>query len=591
MSYPNYSYPPAPQTPQTPTPSKRKRNIIIAVAAVAVVLVCCCVAVAALLYFDPFGWGVLGIIFQNENTVAKAAPADSTAYVGIDLLNATPDKINPLISAFEDAFQDATGESVGDLVDIQDQIDNGLDDFDISIEEDILPWVGRYAGMGLLELDLDSYGYPETVNFFVAIAARNRTAADEFLVKLSDGISDAWDVSIDTNTYQDTTIYVVDDPYQELAFARYKSLVILANSEDSIEQVIDAEKGDSIADDSVYRDLVGKLPSDRLLTFYLPGSALADLSDALTSDMGLTGSAVEDIYAGTSGIAFSIAIVDTGLQLDSVVAYDPDQLSDSQRQLMEAAGRANNAADHLPGDTLLYFAGQRLDLTWATYTDTLNESTDGDFDEALAELEDEIGIDINSDLFPYLDGAYAMAVFPSDEGFLAEYGDINLGIAFIAQTSDEAALLDTLDNFNRNFEDLSGLEIDDTSSGDMMFFEAIESYSDLTLFAYGVGSGWLGLATSVDVLEALPDPSSALSDNENFRRAQSYLTGGMNIIGFVDLVNGLDEIRHNLDGYARDDFDEATFMLNPIETLVVGSSPFSGNTAHSTFILVIPTSR
>jgi hypothetical protein len=46
-----------------------------------------------------------------------------------------------------------------------------------------------------------------------------------------------------------------------------------------------------------------------------------------------------------------------------------------------------------------------------------------------------------------------------------------------------------------------------------------------------------------------------------------------------------------MEGYALEDFDESTFFLNPIETLVGGSSPFSGNTVHSTIILVIPTSR
>ena len=592
MSYPDSSYSPAPPTPEPRSPDKRKRNRLLGILAIVLaLLLCCCVAVVALLYFDPFGWGLLSRFTGRYDAVAQAAPIDSTIYMGVNLLNATPEKTDPLISAFEDAFDEYTGESIGDSADFLDQINDSLDEFDLTLEEDIIPWIGQYAGMGVLDLDLDSYGNPESVDVFFAVEARNKGAADDFLVKLADSISDSWDVSIGTTQYQDTTIYVVDDPYQELAFARHDSLVILANSEDSIQEVIDAEKGDSIADDPVYRDLMSKLPSERLLSLYLPASALEDLSSAATSGIGIFGTDMEDFYAGTSSMAFSLAIVDAGLQLDTVVAYEPDAISDSQRQLLDAAGRANNTAALLPGDTFAYASGQRLDLAWANYYEVLSEATEGDFDEALSELEDEIGFNPHSDLLPYLDGSYALAIFPSDSGFLVELADIHIGFSIIAQTSDESAVLSVIDSFNDALEDNGGGEVDDVSTSSMTLYEATDTYMDEPIMVYGVGEGWLGIASSLDVFEAFPNPPEALNTNENFRTAQNYLPGGMNLVAYLDLLSGLDAIRDNMDGYAREDFDESTFFLNPIETLVGGASPFSGNTVHSTIILVIPTQR
>jgi hypothetical protein len=592
MSYPDSSYTPAPQTPEPRSPDKRKRNRLIGILAVVLaLLLCSCVAVAALLYFDPFGWGLLSRFTGRYDAVAQAAPIDSTMYVGVNLLNVTPDKINPFITVFQDAFEEYTGENVTGSDDFMDPLNDGLDEFDLTVEDDILPWIGQYAGMGILDMQLDSYGYTESVDFFIAAEARDRNAADAFLLKLSDGIADSWDVNVDTTQYQDTTIYVVDEDYAEMAFARHNSLVILANSEDSIQDVIDAQKGDSIADDPVYRDLMSQLPAERVLSFYLPASALGDLSSAATSGIGVSGSYMEDLYAGTSGMALSLSLVDLGLQLDSVVAYAPDAISDSQRQLLDATGRANDTADRLPGDTFAYLSGQRLDLAWATYYEVLSEATEGDFDEALSQLDDQIGFNPHTDLFPYLDGSYALAIFPSDSGFLVELADIHIGFAIIAQTSDETAVMDVVDSFNDALEENGGGEVDDVSTGSMTLYEATDTYMDEPIMVYGVGEGWLGIASSLDVFEAFPNPPDALNTNENYRTAQNYLPGGMNLIAYVDLLNALDAIRDNMDGYDREDFDESTFFLNPIETLVAGASPFSGNTVHSTIILVIPTQR
>ena len=574
----------------TPAPPKKKRGkVLLIILAVLLILLCCLAAIAALVYFDPFDWGLLNRLFGGSDPVAKAAPVDTTAYASVNLLNVDTDKIQSLVSVFEEAYTDYMDEPVNLAKDLEEQLNDDLEEFGINLEEDVLPWIGRSAGAGLLDVQFDSYGYPETADYFVAIETRDRDAADAFLLKLTDGISESWDVGIDTSTYLDTTIYIVDDPYEELAFARYGNLVIMANSEDSIEQVIDASEGDSLADDPVYRDMIGQLPKERMLTFYLPGSALADFYQGALEDSGIPVDAAGDIYEQISGMAFSLSLVDAGLQLDTLMAYNPDKLPDAQQEMLEAGVGSDVAADQLPGDTLVYISGQRLDLIWETYYDTLNESLDGDFEEALSELEDEIGIDLNTDFFPYLDGASAIAVFPSRAGFIANFAEINIGIALLSQTSDDDALLDTIYQFNRNLEDMDAVLIEETNTGDMTIFEATDYYSEEPVLAYGVGSGWFGIATSIDILEALPDPEDALSEDNGFRQAQDYLPSGMSVVGYIDFKDGLDEIRKNLDDYDQEDFDDTTFFIKPIQALIAGSAPFSDNLIHSTLILVIPT--
>jgi hypothetical protein len=305
--------------------------------------------------------------------------------------------------------------------------------------------------------------------------------------------------------------------------------------------------------------------------------------------MSILDTPVANTYDMIAGVAFSLSVIDAGLQFDTLLAYDPAQLSASQIEMMEATGRGTSVADQLPGDTLLYFSGQRPDLIWQTYYDTMNESLQGDFEESIAALEDEIGINLNTDLFPYLDGAYGIALFPSDSGTLSQLANINLGIAILAQTSQDAALLDTVESFNGYLENLGVTTSTQTTGADMTIYEARITYLDQPILSYGVGSGWFGLTTSPDLLEALPDPANSLSESDDFRQVQGYLPSGMDVAGFIDFQRSLDEIRSNLSAFGLEGFEEATALLKPIDALVTGSSPFSGDSLHSTLILVIPT--
>jgi tetratricopeptide (TPR) repeat protein len=525
----------------------------------------------------------------RADPVAKAAPPDATLYVGINLLNATPEKVDPIISAFNDAYKEYTGEDVGDSADMMDQVDDALRDFDMTVEDDILPWVGQYAGMGVLNLQIDDYGSPENVDYFIAIEARDRGRADDFLLKLSDEVGQSWDVNVDSSEYQGATIYSVDDEWQPLAFSRAGNLVILANSEDTIQDLIDAQKGDSLAEDAVYSRLIRQLPANRLVTFYIPASALEDLTGFYTDLMGGIGRDIGDIYASTTGMAFSLSIIDAGLQMDGVVAYDPAQMSDIQRQMLEAAGRASPAADILPADSYAFVTGQRLDLMWDFYQEALSAATDGDFDEALEALENEIGINPGTDIFHYLNQAFVMGVFPSDEGLFAEQADVDIGFLLAAQVSDEGAMLNTLDDFNDALENLGGAEINDASSGGMVIFEAEDTWVGEPMLAYGVGQGWFGLANSTSVLESLPNQGNPLSRDPLYRAAQGLLPGGVSPVMYVNIESALEEISAALDDYDRDSFEEATFFLRPIQYLIAGGGSLSGDTVRSTYILAIPT--
>ena len=580
-----------PEITETKYPKRRRNTIIIAV--VAAVLLCCCVAVIALLAVDPFGWGVFSLLFSKSDAVVQAMPEDTSIYMGVDFTKSTPQKIDRILSPFSDAIEDLSDEEIATLDDLRDQFSEMLDDeLDLSLEDDILPWVGKYAAVGLYDVEFDEYGDIEEPKFVVAIQVRNKKEADAFLPKLEDVISDDMGYDFDIDEYDGVDIYELDSDYEDerFAFARSKDLLLFGLSKDSIEDAIDAQNGASLADDDVYKDLAKKLPKDRSLTFFMPGDQLKDITSAsLMSSFYMFGMGgdVLDVYDSILGVAFSASITDDGLQFDTLAAYDMDELSDAQLEMMKSSGGKGKTADMFPDDTFFYVQGAGLDLIWEYYRDLIVDfAGTEDYDEMMDELEDEIGFNIEDDLIPYLNGEFALAAFESRDGMIAADEELNIGMGMLVEVSDEDAVLSVVDDFVDTIED-QGAEVDDMSSDGATMYDVIDDYNNESMVAFGLHKDFLGIMTSGSDLEDLYFGDSPLSKNDGFKQVWKAFPGGVDPSFYVDVQALVDIIRDGLSGYALDDFEETAPIFEPIEYIAAGGSDLDGNIVHSVLIIFI----
>ena len=310
-----------------------------------------------------------------------------------------------------------------------------------------------------------------------------------------------WPKSLNTSPseeeYQGVNITALGD---QVAFARSERLVIFGANAASVQAAIDAQKTGSLSGQPAYKDLAKQLPGDRALTVYVNGSQFQDaLKELAGSSFGNLSGSIS--FGSWREAVVSLSIVDAGVQLDTVYAYDTASMSEEQKALLESSGADPRTDDLFPEGTLFFLKGQRLDLVWKAYRQVLGESLGStDFDEAMNMFAQQYGFNPDSDLFPYLNGEWALGLMPSSEGLLAKSANVNLGFAFLAETNNPAALRTTMDSLHPRLEE-QGAVINETESGGIKFTQLEDQSSVGTLAAYCVSDRYLALGSSSKSLE------------------------------------------------------------------------------------------
>ena len=568
-------------------PDNRKRNVIVGgLAALAILFGCLVVVVAGVIAIDPFGWNLLDQLFGGADDAAAAMPPDTGFFVGVDLLELTPEKIGRIV----DPFLAIAGEP--DTPDFDSGLDlldaNMLEEFGFTFQDDILPWLGRFAGVGVSTLEFDDFGNPEEVSWSLIVSTRNEDASDSFLVKLRDYISDESGYDFDATSYEDVTIYELDtaDRLERVAMTRSDGLVIFGSGALTIQASIDAEKGDSLADSDDYKVLAAELPGNRALTFYADSSIVESLQEALQQDLPL-GVGPGDLPAlDDASAAFSLSLADEGVQFDTVNLVDREGMSANQQELLDSI-IVEPVTDHLfPDSTVVYFAGQRLDLVWASIRDSLSEFISPDeFEESMDQFTEEFGINPDTQIFSLLDGEWAVGVLPSSAGMLSKELDVDLGIAILAQTSDPDTLSGNLrilgDSLEQQF-----LFVEATTEGGIETYIIREDPEGPALLSFGLGQSYLFVSTDADANDRIFTDGPSLVDSDYYQEVWRAVPSQMTPAFYLNVSGLVGAIREVMTQGDFDNFDEVVQYLQPISSIAAASEA-GGDVAHTTTIIFI----
>ncbi|TET53429.1 MAG: DUF3352 domain-containing protein, partial [Anaerolineales bacterium] len=170
-------------------------------AVVAAILGCGCVCVVAVALLILFTDVLSFLPFFGSHDVAEILPADT-----------------PFVTTFSLDFRDGPGwahlaDVYGEPLERDPSEESWLDEIEeewgISFEEDIRPWLGSELAIALPEIDEDifDYYYSETPPVVMAARTTNRSASSDFLAKMRSNSEDEGYVVTET-TYLDVTYYV-----------------------------------------------------------------------------------------------------------------------------------------------------------------------------------------------------------------------------------------------------------------------------------------------------------------------------------------------------------------------------------------------
>ena len=191
---------------------------------------------------------------------AVAVPANALIYVDATVKPAGSSEADAKAALGKVMNTDDPGGKIVSLIEQSAKNDGNP----INFQQDVEPWLGEQAGFFFTNLSDDEQGAAviETSDPAAALAfARKASGATETspAPKAYNGVSYQTDPEDPTSTVFGT----VGD-------------FLVTGTEAGFKAAVDADKGDSLGDESDFKDAIGNLPSDRLGTFYTVPKTLID---------------------------------------------------------------------------------------------------------------------------------------------------------------------------------------------------------------------------------------------------------------------------------------------------------------------------
>ncbi len=413
---------------------ERKANLLIP-AVGATVLVAG--SIAAYIYFKgPSGdsSGALGSARLVPSTALMATyiTTDSQAWAKLEEFG-TPEAQKLLATGIEDFKQDFFSEG------------------NISYEQDIKPWVGGVMVAMLPpnptqlaqsnQPNSATKGQPES-NILMVVGIKDKLKALSFANKFQSKEG----VKVEESDYKGEKITAVtENGRRTYSAVLNNNHLVLAPEKQAVEKAIETFKGQpSFASQEGAKTILTANADVKniLAQVYIPN--YAEMVQQLIADSPqatqLPPQTLKQLQQVKSIVA-RVGVDDQGVRMRAIANLDP-QLNKFEYQASPA-----KIVGQLPLDTFALMTGNGINRSWSGIV-AQSQDYPG-FNQVLQQVRGQlkfVNIDLDKDVFGWMDREFAFGAVPSNQGMLANFG---FGGAFVLETSDRqtaTATLSKLDN-------------------------------------------------------------------------------------------------------------------------------------------------
>ena len=425
-----------------------------------------------------------------SEVTARYIPSTAPLYVSVNL--------RPGLSQIRKAQKVISTMQTEEVVERRDEfLDNLEDETGIHFLDDVTPWLGKHVSAALLDDDLDR---PEWI---VMVQITDRKAAAEFLDDLVDYAEE--NLLADFHQDDDEGIDYWVDSYISLAIALTDEYMLIGDSRDTVEDIagyIESPPSKPLMDDATFIAARRMAADPRTAFVFARTEDLVNDMMSLGNGFGILPLDIDDVIP--EFVVASSSFVDNGIRLDA--SFIPPEDSDEPTDSVPITSH-----EVLPADTLLMVGSTGLIAAWETTTDSIRDIDPGlsdEFDDFLAQVDDEFGVDIERDVIDAMSGEMALALLPSEVNsrLLSGEGgfDWTVEMLLLAGLRNPDSIEDALDILVDELED-SGIEVNRQSLGD---YEAVRVRLDRGwLFdtdyepGYVVTEEWLAGGSTAESLE------------------------------------------------------------------------------------------
>ncbi|MGH2455932.1 MAG: DUF3352 domain-containing protein [Candidatus Limnocylindria bacterium] len=329
--------------------------------------------------------GYLFLFAAGTDRAARAAPADTVAYVTVYLQPSSGQKMNLAnllgrVPGFADAasldqkIHEISARLLGDA---------GLD-----YEGDLRPWLGNQLALAIAPGTPDAVLQPRAV---LLVAVRDPEAAGAALQRLAPGQS---------STYEGEEIVSGADR----AWALLDDLLVMGQDAAAVRAALNADAGRdaSLSGQAGFAAAMRRLPADHLAAAYLDLSGIAAAAGA------------EEQLDGYSTASFALLAENEGLRVAGSAPFDADAASAAAREAFALASEPSSLAEWMPADTQAELVVFGLSQSFAAAEEQLGGRGSEPIADALNQLRAVaalgLGINVDDDLLPLFDRDAAIAL-------------------------------------------------------------------------------------------------------------------------------------------------------------------------------------
>jgi hypothetical protein len=412
---------------------------------------------------------------------------------------------------------------------------DGLSQAGLDWDRDVAPYLGGEATLALTNL---SGSQPSGM---AVLSVTDGDKAWQHTVSKLDELATQRGSTPASSSYHGVAIrsYAPEGEGSPLAVTHQGRYLILATSTDLAQTVLDLNggKGNPLANAKAYKDARAAVSADPLAFVYVNYARLGDLASTLAPAAGggqSVDGALQAAGLDKAAVALAFTAESDGLRYEfQVVDIDPAKSAVTLHQ----APADSRLAHQAPANTLFFFAGNDL---YDSYIKGIRQAlqqygnspdaaeTVSQFNDALNQLSQQLGFDVEKGLLAHLTGEYGFALGASsasaDGLWLLAGANVDNSGAVQQAVSQIAAFLDS-----------NGVPVDNATTAGVQIHQATNPNNPDQSAAFALAGDELLTGYGNGVLQQALAPANALADDTDFRDAIAQLPKDRALTWYVNL--------------------------------------------------------
>jgi hypothetical protein len=321
---------------------------------------------------------------------------------------------------------------------IQELQQTVLKDTQIDYDKDLKPWVGDMA----IAFLPNTSNLPNQTNSLMVVGIKNKVNAAAFASKLASATVGK------TKQTDYNGVSISSTANDRLHTAIVKDHLILSADQTTVQQAIDTLKGKpSLANKSGASEVLSHKTDlkDPIARLYVIDYATAVQQMASRSSSNALPATTLEQAKQVKSFVGGIGADPVGLRAKAIIDFNPQLYKG-----FDFKPTPGKIIARFPSDTMALISGSGISQIWSQALAQANETPELQKSlEQLRELPSAIGLDLTKDVFSWMNGEFAIALLPADQGVLAPVGFSGMVIVETSDRSTAEATLNKLDNLAR----------------------------------------------------------------------------------------------------------------------------------------------